>query len=193
MIINQTERDQGWFQRLLFHPIEFFRSIPIRLTHGLVIVFALITTTFLQKILFSLINKDSIPMAGLLMESAVNSLLTWIILGLFFFAVVSSFRVKTRILDFAGAIGTASLPLVLTNILSCLILLFFHLFFPESNGASWMILHRILGWMGMALGWPGYYCYLALTEISKIPKKWALVVSAGAFMFLFFGYWLPVV
>ncbi|KAF0111352.1 MAG: hypothetical protein FD147_959 [Chloroflexi bacterium] len=175
----------------MFHPVEYFRSTRIKFDHGLVLVLALIAATFLQKLLFSLENTSIKLIEDNILAAVTNSVLTWFVLTLFFLAIVSSFRVKVNIWQLAGAVGAASLPLVIANFLSCLALLFYYWGAPQTSTASWTLSFNILGWIGMAFGWPGYYSYLVLSEHGRVPKKWALTISAGTFILLLLGYWLP--
>ena len=88
--------------------------------------------------------------------------------------------------------GYAATPMILTTLVSIVTYIISPVLLPNLGGAVWGPLHTLIGWIGMAWGWPGLLSYHALRHSQRLSVGKAGGIVAVVHILMLLGWFLPV-
>ena len=88
--------------------------------------------------------------------------------------------------------GYAAMPMIMTTLVSMVIYIISPVLLPNLGGAGWGPLHTLIGWIGMAWGWPGLLSYYALRHGERLSSGKAGGTVVVVYVLLLLGWFLPV-
>jgi len=185
---------QNMFARLLNifkNPREYFADPEVSILDGALVIFLLFVFTFIQKLVWVDPTNAAILPLEALRQAAVNSLLVWSLFCVVFYALDEIFHTGVKFLHLAGMVGSAGAPLVVTTLLSALMCGIAVLFNLKPVISQWTLVQEILGWLGLALSWPGLFGFFLMRDGLKLPKLWAFILTGLALAFFIAGEVIP--
>jgi hypothetical protein len=178
---------------LLHNPQQFFANKDVQFLDGVLVMAGLLLVTFFQKMVWVEPDSQAVMPLEALKQAGINSLMIWSLYCVFFFAIAGIFRRRANLPQLSGWVGAAGFPLVLTTLISALSWLGASFFDISGISSQWLFLENALSWVGLAFSWPGLFGFYVLHESLQLPKIWAMLLIAGAFIFLVGGSLLPVI
>lgn len=163
--------------RILGKPAQYFSQEPVLFADGLTTAILLFIVTFLQKLAWTETPADSVSIGSALGTSALNTLMAWTGFFAIYYLFATVFKKKVVLVDLLAAAGSAGLPLVLTTLLSCVGWWIGPNFGIADFMGTWTLCQTILGWIGLALSWPGLMGYHILRSKLRLPGVWALLLT----------------
>ena len=88
--------------------------------------------------------------------------------------------------------GYAAIPMILTTLISIVVYIISPVLLPNLGGAGWGSLHTLIGWIGMAWGWPGLLSYCALRYSERLSAGRAGGIVVVVYILVLLGWFLPV-
>ena len=88
--------------------------------------------------------------------------------------------------------GYAAIPMILTTLVSIVIYIISPVLLPNLGGAGWGPFHTLIGWIGMAWGWPGLLSYYALRHSERLSVGRAGGIVVVVYILVLLGWFLPV-
>ena len=178
---------------LLHNPQQFFANKDVQFLDGVLVMAGLLLVTFFQKMVWVEPGSQAVMPLEALKQAGINSLMIWSLYCVFFFAIAGIFRRRANLPQLSGWVGAAGFPLVLTTLISALSWLGASFFDISGISSQWLFLENALSWVGLAFSWPGLFGFYVLHESLQLPKIWAMLLIAGAFIFLVGGSLLPAI
>lgn len=163
---------------LLVRPGRAFSAYTPDILTPVVLLLALIVVSSGRGYL-AVSNPELLTRA--MLTTAFGILTAWISLCLLFHAVSLFLGSQGKFLHLASYMALASVPVTLTTLISLLLF--------RSYPQSWI--HTLLGWIGMAWGWPGLFTYFALLHGEKLNPMVAAVFVVIVLALISFGWYLP--
>lgn len=177
--------------RILRRPLQGMEQEPIQLWDGLTTVLLLILITIIQKLLWTGLTRSTQSFGEQLFSVLLAAAIGWGGLSLLFYFIGRLRKTNPEFSRVAAYTGVAALPLIITTCISILIIGAEFLFATHSEAEGWSQIQTLLGWVGIALGWPGYFSGLALHLSTGIKKSSAMIIALVMTIFFLLGWWLP--
>lgn len=177
--------------RILSNPIQGMENEPLQFPDGLTTVLILFAATILQKILWNVLLGEAIAPWNAAASVFLACAIGWGGLSSLFYGIGRLRKSKADYSQITAYTGVAALPLILTTCLSILVIGAEFLFVQHPQAEIWMKVHNVIGWTGMALGWPGYFSGLALHSSVGMKKTSALIIALVLLILFMLGWWMP--
>jgi hypothetical protein len=175
--------------RILGKPDQYFSQEPVLFADGLTTIILLFLVTFLQKLVWADTTTGNSSIVSALGLSALNTLMAWTGFFAIYYLFATIFKKKVLLADLLAASGSAGLPLVLTTLLSCVSWWIGPHFGIADIIGTWTLSQTILGWIGLALSWPGLMGFFILRSKLRLPGIWPLLLTL-LMLAVFIGGWL---
>lgn len=177
---------------LLIHPRFMYESDSIRQLDAAIVILLLILLTGLQKILWA--AQSHIPIGGyeIIRQVFLGVLLGWGGLSSLFYFIGRLTKKEPDFIRLAVWVAAAGLPLVITTFVSVVVMGFCLVLNIGGNIDTWQQVHNVIGWIGLVLGWPGWFSALALRRGLDLKWRSALIICGVLLAFLVAGTLLPV-
>lgn len=179
-------------KNILLHARQMYEGEKITQFDAVLVVGLLMLLTILQKVLWAVQANFPVSAIDVLQPVFLAVLLGWGGLSTLIYYVARLAKHQPDFVRIAVLTGAAGLPLMLTTLLSVLITLTCLILGVIGNLDSWQLVHNLIGWIGIILGWPGYLGSMALQMGAMIKKTSALAISLVLVLLLLLGTWLPV-
>ena len=190
--LNALTASFGRLKNILLHARQMYEGEKITQFDAVLVVVLLMLFTILQKLLWAVQANFPVTAMDVLQPVFLAVLLGWGGLSTLIYYVGRLAKHQPDFVKIAVFAGAAGLPLMLGTLLSVLIILGCLILGIKGNLDNWQLVHNIIGWIGIVLGWPGYLGSLALQMGAMIKKTSALMISLVLVLLLFLGTWLPV-
>jgi hypothetical protein len=177
--------------QVLLHPAHYFAEENDIWLDGAIAIALLFLVTLLQKLAWQEVPGEAAPFGTAASQSALNTVMVWTgFFGIYYLFMIV-FKKRTYLPDLLGAAGSASMPLIITTIISVI-----SWWIGSSIGISvimpaWIWAQNVLGWIGLALSWPGWMGYFVLRYKLQLPGKWPLILPALVLAIFFAGWLIP--
>jgi hypothetical protein len=170
----------------LYKPAQYFSTETGIWLDGIFAVVMLFAVTLLQKVVQGTAAGEAAQ------SSALNTLMAWTGFFAIYYLVMTIFKKKTDLPDLLGAAGSASLPLVITTVVSLLLGWVVTLSGTSPNTGAWTLIDNLLNWAGVLLSWPGWMAYCVFRHKLELPEVWSIVLPIVMCAGLMAA-WLPTV
>jgi len=177
---------------ILLHARQMYEGEKITQFDAVLVVVLLMLLTILQRLLWALQANFPVSAMDVLQPVFLAVLLGWGGLSTLIYYVGRLAKHQPDFVRIAVLAGAAGLPLMLSTLLSVLITLVCLILGVSGNLDTWQMVHNMIGWIGIVLGWPGYLGSLALQMGAMIKKTSALIISLVLVLLLLLGTYLPV-
>jgi hypothetical protein len=177
--------------KIIFSPKTYFSMAEPVWLDGFVVIFLLFLLTWIQKLVWVETSGIPLSLGAAAKEAALNTLLAWSMFCAVFAVIVVVFKKGTTLLIFLGALGSAGLPLVVTTLVSILSWLVGASMGIAVNAAPWLLAQNILGWLGIALSWPGWMGYHLLKHKFNLSTLWSIVLPGLMLIVLILAWVIP--
>jgi hypothetical protein len=192
-----TTQPISWIESLsslLRRPGVVFAAQPTPLRHGALTVLLLTVAGWLRVALEIYYTTQDFGQVGRgLLGTAFGIVLAWM-------GLASLYTVLARVTRGAGAyrrllaaLGLAALPMALTTLLSSLIYLLSPVLIPGWGGDGWMLLHLVVGWIGMTWGWLGFLGFYAVKHGGGLSSAKAAIIVVLIYLMTLSGWLIPFV
>jgi len=179
-------------RRMLIQPNQTMATLAPNLGEGVLVVVGLIVTAGIRAAL-EVAYTAGVGNAGLAIAGAAISItMAWV-------GLTALLHLIARALGGAGSyrillalMGYAAIPMIVTALVSMVIYIISPVLLPNLGGAGWGPLHTLIGWTGMAWGWPGLLSYYALRHGERLSSGKAGGTVVLAYVLLLLGWFLPV-
>jgi hypothetical protein len=188
-MISLLKRLSGLFT----HPQEYFDDRNVTIWDGVVVIFGLFATTFVQKLVWVEADSQALLPFEALKQAAINSLLVWSLFCVFYFAIAGIFRRSVNLARLSGWVGAAGMPIVVATFISAVSWIIAGVFDITPIYSAWMVLQNGLSWLGLVLSWAGLYSYFLLKNSLQLGKLWSILLPLAVFLFLVIGKVLPLI
>lgn len=176
---------------LLLHPRRRYESDGVHQADTLVVILLLMLLTALQEVLWAAQSHVPVSAAEVIRQVFLGVLLGWGGLSSLFYFIGRLVKKTPDFTRLAVLVGAAGLPLVVTTLISVLLTTLCLLFGIEGNVESWLLVHTIIGWVGLVLGWPGWFSAMALRAGLNLKWHSALIICGVLLGFLIAGSIFP--
>lgn len=177
---NQPIKSSRFWVDLLIHPGKAFSVFVPNFWLTVLLILVLIVISVLRV---TVTASEPGLMLPALLTTAFGVLTVWISLCLLFHAVSLYLGAEGKFFDFVSYMALASLPVSLMTLVSLI------LYRPFPIG--WF--HTLIGLVGMAWGWPGFFTYLALVHGEKLNPRIAGIFVVVVMILISFGWFLPAI
>lgn len=177
---------------LLIQPNQTMATLAPNLGEGVLVVVGLIVTAGIRAAL-EVAYTAGVGNAGLAIAgAAIGITMAWV-------GLTALLHLIARALGGAGSyrillalMGYTAMPMILTALVSMVIYIISPVLLPNLGGAGWGPLHTLIGWIGMAWGWPGLLSYYALRHGERLSSGKAGGTVVLVYVLLLLGWFLPV-
>ena len=177
---------------MLIQPNQTMATMAPNLGEGVLVVVGLIVTAGIRAAL-EVAYTAGVGNAGLAIAgAAIGITMAWV-------GLTALLHLIARALGGAGSyrillalMGYAAIPMIVTALVSMVIYIISPVLLPNLGGAGWGPLHTLIGWIGMAWGWPGLLSYYALRHGERLSSGKAGGIVVVVYVLLLLGWFLPV-
>ena len=188
--VPTTLRDE--LRGMLIQPGQTMATVAPNLGKGALIVAGLIMTAGIRAALEVAYTAAGITVGFAIGGAVIGIVIAWVSLTLLLHLIARALGGAGNYRDLLALMGYAAIPMILTTLASIVIYFISPVLLPNLGGAGWGPLHTLIGWIGMAWGWPGLLSYYALRHGQRLSagKAGGIVVAVHILMLL--GWFLPV-
>ncbi len=176
---------------LLSRPSSGMENEKFSLLDGGFTVFLLFLLTIIQKILWRVLTKEALTFSSIAAPVFLACCIGWGGLTSLFYGIGRLRKSEMNFYQIAGYTGVAALPLIITTLFSIILIILEFIFKSPPGSGVWLQMQNILGWIGVALGWPGYFSGLALHASTGMKKTSAMIIALVLTLLFMIGWWLP--
>lgn len=175
--------------QIILQPAKFYTQNQGIWLDGILVIGLLFIVTVLQKLVWLEVPGESPSLGAAVQQSAMNTLMAWTGFFGIYYLFMLVFKKRVDLADLLGAAGTASLPLVLTTLISVISWWIGNAAGLTNIMGFWLWAQNILGWLGLVLSWPGWMGYYVLRYKLLLPGKWPIILPV-ILLVIFFAGWL---
>jgi hypothetical protein len=175
--------------QIILQPAKFYSQNQGIWLDGILVVILLFIATVLQKLAWLEIPGEPLSQGAAAQLSAMNTIMAWTGFFGIYYLFMLVFKRRVDPADLLGAAGTAALPLVLTTLISVVSWWVGNAVGISSIMNFWLLAQNVLGWLGLALSWPGWMGYYVLRYKLLLPGKWPVILPI-ILLVIFFAGWL---
>jgi len=187
--IQKMTRSIKRLPRVISQPGEYFCAEKEIWVDGIIVVILLFIATLLQKLAWREIPGEVSSFGQAFQSAGLNTLMAWTgFFAIYYFVMVIA-KKKSDLPDLLGAAGVAGLPVVILTFLSVVSWWVGAQFGLDEVMKTWIAFQRIIAWVGLALGWPGWMAYFIFRHKLGLPGRWPMVLPI-ILLIGFFAAWL---
>jgi hypothetical protein len=182
------------FKRLagmLKHPLQYFSQDPVPFIDGALTIIMLFIVTVLQKLAWQESPIQTVTFGAAVKTAALNTLMAWTGFFAIYYFIAILFKKKSNLPDLLSAAGSASLPLVITTLISTLSWWIGTAIGIAGIIPTWVMCQNIFGWIGLALSWPGGMGYCILRGKIGLSARWSWILVLLMLAIFFAAWFVP--
>ena len=124
--------------------------------------------------------------------AAIGIVTAWVSLTALLHLIARALGGTGKYRNLLALMGYAAMPMILTTLVSIVTYIISPVLLPNLGGAVWGPLHTLIGWIGMAWGWPGLLSYHALRHSQRLSVGKAGGIVGVVHILMLLGWFLPV-
>ena len=188
--VPTTLRDE--LRGMLIQPDQTMATVAPNLSKGALVVVGLIVTAGIRVALEVAYTAAGITVGFAIGGAVIGIVIAWVSLTLFLHLIARALGGTGNYRNLLALMGYAAVPMILTTLVSIVIYVISPVLLPNLGGAGWSPLHTLIGWIGMAWGWPGLLSYYALRHSERLSAGRAGGIVVAVYILVLLGWFLPV-
>ncbi|MBI5840972.1 MAG: YIP1 family protein [Chloroflexi bacterium] len=177
---------------MLIQPNQTMATVAPNLTEGALIVVGLIVIAGIRVALEVAYAAKGNTVGFAIGGAGIGISMAWVSLTLLLRLIARALGGTGNYRNLLALMGYASIPMILTTWVSIVIFIVSPVLLPNLGGTGWSPLHTLIGWIGMAWGWPGVLSYYALRHSQRLSAGRAGSIVAVVHILMLLGWFLPV-
>jgi hypothetical protein len=177
---------------MLIQPNQTMATVAPNLSEGVLIVVGLIVTAGIRAALEVAYTARGNIVGFAIGGAVIGIVMAWVSLTFLLHLIAHTLGGTGKYRNLLALMGYAAIPMILTTLVSIVIYIISPVLLPNLGGAVWGPLHTLIGWIGMAWGWPGLLSYYALRHSQRLPAGKAGGIVVVAHILVLLGWFLPV-
>ena len=177
---------------MLIQPDQTMATVAPNLSKGALVVVGLIVTAGIRVALEVAYTAAGITVGFAIGGAVIGIVIAWVSLTLLLHLIARALGGTGNYRNLLALMGYAAVPMILTTLVSIVIYVISPVLLPNLGGAGWSPLHTLIGWIGMAWGWPGLLSYYALRHSERLSAGRAGGIVVAVYILVLLGWFLPV-
>src|SRR3990172_11202422 len=188
--VSTALRDE--LRGMLIQPNQTMATVAPNLSEGALIVVGLIVTAGIRATLEVAYTAGGNIVGFAIGGAAIGIVMAWVSLTALLHLIARALGGTGKYRNLLALMGYAALPMILTTLVSIVTYIISPVLLPNLGGVVWGPLHTLIGWIGMAWGWPGLLSYYALRHSQRLSVGKAGGIVAVVHILMLLGWFLPV-
>lgn len=177
---------------MLIQPNQTMATVAPNLMEGALIVAGLIVTAGIRVALEVAYTAGGSNVGFAIGGALIGIVMAWVSLTLLLHLIARALGGTGNYRNLLALMGYAVISMILTTLVSIVIYIISPVLLPNLGGAGWGSLHTLIGWIGMAWGWPGLLSYYALRHSERLSASRAGGIVVVVYILVLLGWFLPV-
>ena len=177
---------------MLIQPNQTMATVAPNLMEGALIVAGLIVTAGIRVALEVAYTAGGSIVGFAIGGALIGIVMAWVSLTFLLHLIARALGGTGNYRNLLALMGYAAIPMILTTLVSIVVYIISPVLLPNLGGARWGSLHTLIGWIGMAWGWPGLLSYCALRYSERLSAGRAGGIVVVVYILVLLGWFLPV-